>query len=355
MATSYPPQAGPGHGLNRAGEFIGTESVADAREPAMKPWMLVVLFISRGWGQSQHVSPSLAPAGDTVIQYAFQSVPTWSGGALVAIENNRSASPSVRIFGADGRQIAVTSVRIPGADQVVIRRAARGVGGAVAICGSAADAEGHYGGFLAITSASGEVKVLVRTDLYLPTAVAVSPDGTIWTKGVEYVPVKLTPAKTDDGILRHFDAQGGALGSFVPQSSIEPHELIRGIDQIAANSKRVGWYQGQGTESYVEIQENRVQRYPAIALSSDTSHGAESVSGLTITEENLVFVTKSKGGAGPELYMLDRGSMSWSRVAVPAGGPPSATGWLLGGSGNILVFSTTGDSGLLRRFEAHAR
>ncbi len=58
--------------------------------------------------------------------------------------------------------------------------------------------------------------------------------------------------------------------------------------------------------------------------------------------------------ATPQLYSLDRQARSWFPVKVPEAGSPAATSWLLGGSGNTLVFKTTDGSRLLRRFEMGA-
>lgn len=314
----------------------------------MKFPLMSVIAISCTFAQKVASPPHFRAVGDTTVRYTFESVPIWSGGALVAIENNRSALPVVRIFDAEGQQTAFTSVKIPGADWIDVRRAAHGVGGTIAICGSAKDSGADVGGFLALASADGTIRSLVRTEPYVPTAVTVSPDGTIWTKGAEFVPVKRTPTKTDSGIIRHFDASGNLLAKFLPQSSLSRRELFFGIDQLASNSARIGWYQGRGATTYFEVEHDRLERYPAVY--TENIEGPESISGLTLTEDGRVFVTKSANGNNPELYMLNRESRSWSPVVLPAGGSPATTNWLLGGTGNILVFKTIEQSGWLRRF-----
>ena len=193
---------------------------------------------------AESVGPSVhfTPVGDTVLNHEFETVPIWSGGAVVAIEANRSALPVVRLFDAAGQQIAVVSVRLPGADWVSVSRAAHGVGGLIPICGSAKDSEAHVAGFLALAAADGKIATLVRTEPYVATAVSVAPDGTIWTKGAEFVPIKRTPSKTERGILRHFDSSGKLLAEFLPQSGLSRRELFLGVDQLTSTSTRVGWY-----------------------------------------------------------------------------------------------------------------
>jgi hypothetical protein len=223
----------------------------------------------------------------------------------------------------------------------------------VAICGSASDSAGHAAGFFAVASADGKLETIVRTEPYVPTAVSIAPDGSIWTKGAEFVPVKRTAAKTDRGVIRHFDRTGKFLGDFLPQSSLSRAQLFLGIDQLASNSKRIGWYQGQGAAGYFEVVRDRVDRYPIVNLAAD-EEGAQ-ISGLTVLENDAVFVTRSVRGSDPEVYVLRRDSGNWARITPPAQGPPETTNWLLGGSGNMLVFKTMAQSSWLRRFEVRAR
>lgn len=315
----------------------------------MKYLLLSVTGIYAALAQKSEQSPHFSPAGDIALRYAFDSMPRWSGGALVAVETNRSVHPVVRVFDEQGQQTTEMAVKIPGADWIDVRSAAHGVRGAIAICGSAKDSGGRVAGFLTLASADGKIQNLIRTEPYVATAVTVSQDGTIWTKGAEFEPVKRTPSKTENGILRHFDASGNLLAKFLPQSSLSRRELFLGIDQLASNSSRVGWYMGRGATTYFEVVHDRLERYPTVETESVDS--LEFTSGLTITEDDRVFVTKDVKGNNPELHMLDRESGRWNRIAIPAGGSPAATNWLLGGTGNILVFRTTAEFSCIRRFE----
>jgi hypothetical protein len=293
--------------------------------------------------------PRFRAVGDTRIPlYRFEAVPVWSGDSVVAIEHNRTSAPVVRIFGEDGVQINAIAIEIPGANYIEVRRAAHGGDGATAICGAARDGDGHIAGFLALVSARGQIQRLVRTEPYSPTAVTIAPDGTIWMKGAEYVPVKRVPSKTNAGIIRHLDASGKELGAYLPQSDLTWHQLFLGIDRLVANSRRVGWYNGQGAITYFEVVDGRIERYPAVPLENIET---DEISGLAITDDDQVFVTRSVRGDYPELLVLDRASRSWNSVATPRAGPPETTSWLIGGGGKTLVFKTVEQSNWLRRFE----
>jgi hypothetical protein len=301
--------------------------------------------------------PRFRVIGDTAITYPFESVPYWSGNAVVAISDNRTAAPVVRVFGEDGAPIAAIAIRIPGFTLVEVRRAAHGITGVTAICGAARNDNGGVTGFLAVSSGGSEVDRLIRTEPYSPTAVAVAPDGTIWMKGVEYVPVQRVPNKTNTGIIRHFDAEGKQIGSYLPQSGLTIHDMFGGVDYLAANVKRVGWYRGSLATTYVEVVGGQIEKYPAVppkasANGEATAGQVSEVTRLAITDDDQVFVTRTVNGRNPELFVLDRVTKLWNFVPTPeGGGPPEATSWLMGGSGATLVFQTTEQSNRLRRFE----
>jgi hypothetical protein len=291
-------------------------------------------------------------AGDIVVRHKFELSPSWSGGALVSLEYFSSDLPIVRVFDADGQPKTVVEVKIPGADHFMIKGAAHGADGTVAICGTAKDAQQHFG-FLALASGDGAIRTIVRTEPYVPNGITIAPDGTIWTKGCEYGGPQKAPAGTNRGIIRQFDASGKLLAEYLPQSSLSRVEVSGGPgDRLAANSKRIGWYMGSFAKAYFEIVRGEVERYPTISTESTDAQGA--VYGLTIMDDDQVFATRVTEGPGPLLYTLDRQSRSWKLVTLPGGGEPPATRWLLGGTGNILVFGTTEGLTRLRRFKVRA-
>ena len=317
---------------------------------------LVVTLGLSAQGMGQPVR--LRVVGDIQVSHKFESIPTWSGNALISIEGSLSGSPSVWVFDAEGRQLAQIAVVIPSSSYVEVRAAWHGSDGTTAICGAANDEKGHRAGFLALASAAGKIESLIRTEPYSPTAVAIAPDGTVWMKGVEYLPVERKPSKTRNGILRHFDRSGKLMASFLPQSDFILRELFGGIDQLAVNSARVGWYNGGGATTYFEVVGDQLERYPAVqrlATDAEKVPGAPmqsyQISGLAITDDDRVFVTSSVNGKNPRVFTLDRLSRSWLPVALPDGGEPPLTNWLLGGNGTTLVFRTKQQSSRMRRLE----
>lgn len=296
--------------------------------------------------------------GDIHVTHQLEFIPTWSGNALLSIEGNLSASPRIWVFDGEGRQLAQIVVNISNANSVEVRAAAHGLDGMTGLCGAANDAEGHRAGFIALASADGALKSVIRTEPYSPTAIAIAPDGSIWTKGVEYLPIERKPSKTQNGILRHFDKSGKLMASFLPQSDFTPRELFAGVDQIAVGANRAGWSNGTGEGAYFEVVNGRVERYPMVkreATEAEKIPGVPmqsyQISGLTIATDDRTFVTSSVNTKNPILFTLDRPGREWHPVKLPEGGDPPLTNWLLGGSGNLLVFRTKQQPSWLRRVE----
>lgn len=72
---------------------------------------------------------------------------------------------------------------------------------------------GGRGGLLAFIPSDRTSARMVQTGLYVPSMIAVAPDGTVWTKGQD---VRAYAERPRDGtVIRHFDASGRLLGGFV--------------------------------------------------------------------------------------------------------------------------------------------
>jgi hypothetical protein len=165
---------------------------------------------------------SLVVTGGTTIgsyNFAGKASPSWTNGGLVALESETSAEPVVHLFNAAGQEVRTIYFTIPEARVVGVRGSSAGNDGTVTLCGWTQNAEGHLGQFVAIAppDASSPITV-VRTDPYAPHAITMSPDGTIWTKGIYYNPSKSALDKqATGGVIRHFDHTGKPIAAFIPQ------------------------------------------------------------------------------------------------------------------------------------------
>ncbi len=283
-------------------------------------------------------------------------VPQWSNGAVVAIEGQTTLAPTLHIFDVHGNYLRTVPFTLDGATWLVVRGYSSGPDGTIALCGEAKDAQAQVEHFVAILPPDQLTRPkIVRTYPYSPAAVAIAPDGTIWTMGIEYEPV---PGKMlgrvirpQAKVIRHFDHEGNQIGGFIPQASVAPPDLPRpalngGSTNLAASGDRVGWYQGWG-KSYFEIAaDGTVQSYPALA------HGSgEDIIGLALTTSGHVFVSKL-GGGRVQSYELDRTHGTWQPVQFAA---PGATplGPVLGAAGNAVAVAVSGGGMSIEFFPSH--
>ncbi len=169
------------------------------------------------------------------------SMPIWSGGAFLTIDSfmgtlDAPASPAPIVYVASDQGHATIQIRIPGAVWLQNRGVARGLDGAIAACGDAKDAAGELWPYLAIFAPNAESPTVVRTESYHPTAVTIAPDGTVWTKGIDWVrnaAGRVSYDKEGAGILRHFSRAGvlsglssSAIHLTAGGSDREPHDCI---------------------------------------------------------------------------------------------------------------------------------
>jgi hypothetical protein len=264
-------------------------------------------------------------------------IPKWSNGAVIAIEGQTTLSPVVHVFDAEGNYVRSAPFSLDGANWLLVRGYSYGPDGSIALCGQAKDARGRVGHFLAILppDPSAPAKV-VRTFPYSPASLAIAPDGTIWTMGVEYDPAAgkrlgraVRPQAT---VIRHFDRQANQIGGFITEASVAPLDPPRptlngGLSNLAASRDRVGWYQGGG-KSYFEItSDGTVHTYPSLALGP-----GEDINGLAITENGAAFISKIDNHKGTEqVYQLDRVHAIWQPVQLASAGP------VVGANGNAVA------------------
>jgi len=204
--------------------------------------------------------------------------------------------------------------------------------------------------FLAWTSADGKTQRMIRTDHYFPYEVAVAPDDSIWTLGLEMVNLDDRDPAVNQGahVLRHFDSAGSLISSAFPQSEFNRYQrycLSTGL--FVATQDRLGWYgpQGIGKATYTEfsLKSMRMKEYPG-APSSPRKHYLPVA--LSMTSSGAASVSIQDGSPGARTnYVLDRTSSSWVAVNVPPMGGFKFTPILIGSDGDNLVFKYGHEAG----------
>lgn len=306
-----------------------------------------VFCLSLVGGQSL-TAPSLAPTADGRIGYDIKTAnlwPVWSGGALNVIENNDTAAPRFLAFDRTGRQVSSAILRIPLATKISVNGFGRTAEGVMLICGQSWDDDGREAAFISWISPDGKTEQTVRTSPYTPYRLAVAPDGSVWTVGLEYVnrSEKDPSVNVNAGVIRHFDSSGKAIGAFLPRSLVP-----RGPDGIGLNGRflaaardRVGWISENG-RAYVEVSsDGAVKYYPGLARTS-----VQSPTGLALTEDGGTFLSTEIPATATSprswrLYQLDHARPAWVRVVVPGEAGAASWGAIYGAEGNMLAWSTS--------------
>lgn len=292
--------------------------------------------------------PSLLLTNETKIttyNFGDKEVPTWSRGALIALERNPSAAPLFHVFDSQGNETASFSLKLSGAVQVLVEGAAHGSDGILAACGVAKDSARHAWGFWALVPPGGIASKVVRTEPYEPSAISIAPDGTVWTKGVEVEGEDRAPTATNNGILRHYNRDGAMSGTFFPQSGLPFRALGLGhTDRISSSLAGVAWHPGRGGEFYLEVtSDGKARQYPAISAGARN----RAVAGLVLTDNGQALVQVRDPRKDPEFFILNRDQASWGAVPLPQKTDPSS---LVGGDADSLVLLGSSKAGWLMQF-----
>lgn len=291
---------------------------------------------------------TLLKSGETDIPYILSGpVPSWSGGYLLPIENNDSATPVIHAFDDTGREDTPFVFSLPGTKWTRIEGVARGTEGTYAIAGRAYDQEGRGGGFISVVSPNRQAVTTVRTYPFSPHPIAIAPDGTIWVQGMEVTrrgeaDPAVNPA---NGVVRRFDRSGKLLGSFVPRKDLD---VVRPLgltnSKLAVNKDTVGWYFERFHEYYeLKFDGNSVSApvsYPGVAARDNSR---VSIDGLALMDNGDAYVSVYNYDPSPnsgQVYRLDRAKRSWVPVSVPTkpdGTPVVTQPFILGGDGSRLA------------------
>jgi hypothetical protein len=282
-------------------------------------------------------SASLAWHHDAKLSHEIISAdtPRWSGGALVSDEGILTASPLIRTFDREGRELLPPfAFTIPEARSIDVFSLARGLDGTIALCGVAFDSDGRYSSFLASVPPSHDNVQIVRASPFTPYRVAVASDGTVWAVGIELINGEEPEASRSAGVIRHFDKSGREVGSFIARSTIESASMVE-QGYFAAGRDRIGWYP-QGGKRYIEIsQDGTITQFPALPLRTE-----EQVTGIALTDDAGTYVsTYDHEASSWRILTVNNAHSGWSHVEVPTNLRSILRTFLRGADGNNLVFS----------------
>jgi hypothetical protein len=297
--------------------------------------------------------PTLLPAASLTlaeeipneISFPNMLVPKWSNGALIFVRDYHTINPTIWVV--EHQSPHVVPFTIPGARSMNIYDWDRGMDGTIGLSGSAVDADGRAGGFVAWISSDERTSKVIQTLWYAPWRLAVAPDGTLWAAGSEFTRQSSGVLKPQSDVVRHFDQSGTTLGSFVPQSTIrDAQALLNPANRLRATGDRIASYlPAEGRYIEISFAGKVLTDISVPRPGQPDSH----TGGLAITDNDEIFVSAewqaaTAGGSSQfvGIFTLDKSAQAWRIVlqrAVTAASRPGTEdfGRTLGVDGNRLV------------------
>jgi WD40 repeat protein len=283
--------------------------------------------------------------------------PHWSGGAILAVEDNPSDAPMIVRIGRNGH-VERINFKIPDGRHITVLGLAGATDGRIAVIGSAHGDDGGATTFLALIAADRQSQIVVQLWPYGPSVVTFAPDGAVWTIGW----VREGERVAADSVLKRFDRSGALIAT--TQLFTGKDEKLKGfplppprtdmahLSRLRASKDRIGWLMNDN--NYIEFfPDGRVSGW----YSRPDCGGTENELGyLALSETNEVIVRISNCKQSTYLQM-NRETKAWRPVE---GGKQNSLKWEipLGFDGETLVSATA--DGSVRRYnlsqeELHTR
>ncbi|HNY41399.1 MAG TPA: hypothetical protein PKJ41_13445 [Bryobacteraceae bacterium] len=269
----------------------------------------------------------------------------WCDGAILQVDDNPSDAPLIRRFGRNG-ELERIDFTIPGGKHIDIFAVACAADGSLAVGGQALSNDGGGLSFLVKFGGNREQKSVAQLWPYVPRAVTIAPDGSIWTIGCtndETIPLEINVLKRFGRDLQlrattNLRARGRLISGDHPARirDASEHSVLR------ASKDRIGWL--TNAFEYIEFSPDgqETARYPALGCIEQSS-----LVYIALSERNVA-VTRTGNCEAPGYWTLNRQARRWERVGSVAIDP---LGWNtpLGFDGDDLIVRA--DPVLIRRYK----
>ncbi|HEU0138733.1 MAG TPA: hypothetical protein VFQ79_03445 [Bryobacteraceae bacterium] len=291
---------------------------------------LAVVFLA-----STGSAADTTPQREIYIPVEFTSLNSpdyWSNGFWVGYKRSWTPGhvPEIRTFDRNGKEvIARKPLSLPDAYHTAVHAIAADRDGEVVVSAEFWRSQGDMAPVLCRMNRAGEVTLMARTESFLGRALAVSPDGGIWSLGSR-IAQPFEPKK-DYEVLERYDASGNLKSRALPRSvfavKYDPaviHDL--GEPQVVASSTRAG-VMSPGTKVWAELNASGevIDRFTIEPPVSNDGALAE-LGRLVMSQDNEVYaffaVVRRAGSTQPHfygLYRLNRSAHRWDRVNTTPG------------------------------------
>jgi hypothetical protein len=237
------------------------------------------------------------------------ATPHWSGGAILAIDGNRSDEPLIHRFGRDG-EFERIRFSIPEGRHITVQGLAGATDGSVAVIGSMYKNDGGGTTFLARIQPDRQRQIVTHLWPYVPKVVTFAPDGTIWTIGW----VRSGDTISAWNVLKRFDPSGKLLESAPVRA--KPHVVdgdnpdnprdrdASSLSALRASGDRVVWLTSGNELIEFTLDGREVGRYDGPDCAD-----SRTMSRLALRDDNEVIAHFPK--CKPDSRLLDRTNRSW--------------------------------------------
>jgi hypothetical protein len=269
-------------------------------------------------------------------------VPQYSGGMVVSCDPCRAKEPILFTVDRQNRRDELV-FELKGSGYISVNGIAAGPDGALAVAGYGISDDSRIAPFIALISPDRKSQVVNRTWPFLPYAVTVAPDGTVWAVG----PIEAADANVylNDNVLRHYDPSGRLLATATVKARRgKDDSIVSVVSNLMASSDRVGWMTLACEYIEFSFDAKELGRYDCPPGRMNSQDWA----GVALNAGNDV-VLGAKRNAPFAPLELDRATRTWDPVAVPAGYALESH-WILGFDGPSLVTGSLLGGYKVRRF-----
>ena len=314
--------------------------------------VLVALVLSAclfGQTDTKEKATSWSLRRTTESAYPIISTPRWAGAILIQARDLESRAPQLHLLDSAGHS-EIVSFSLPGSPLLQALKYSAGNDRSLILSGSATSDAQQAAAFIGLISPDRTRQMIKWTAPFVPEAVVIAADGTIWSVGTVCDDEKrITIA---DNVVQRYSASGILLSS-TPIANLKvaretPGDATMGSTLLASRD-RVGWFTRASQYIEFSLDGSELGRFDAPSDPDWDWHTIRLGGGLALSEDNhAVLCSNGKARHTLQVLTLDRPRRAWVPTSFGAGDTPQ---WqsLLGFDGNILV--TRPKAGILLRWE----
>jgi hypothetical protein len=269
------------------------------------------------------------------------SQPFWLGKFMVEVEDPESRSPTFELTDHDGHTERVP-FELPDTAYIQGLRYSGGADGSIIAIGTALKGKSSGACFIAWISPDRKHQTVIQAYPFVPEALAVASDSTIWSVGTLFDDDKMKTIA--DNVIRRYDTSGKLLSSLTVSGLRAPagwgNDATMG-SALRASRDRIGWFTSGDQYLEFSLEGREMERFEG-----PSGWGAPSrdptlnywVVGFALSSENQVVVTAilAKDEKSERMVVLNRTARTWYPVLL-TGGDPSERHRLVGFDGTEMI------------------